>query len=258
LITAERWYDQNPDRANFNQGDIIKDVPYAFWPQVESANGTPAWPILRPLRPGDRNLKEVLHSLPNELVGRAAKDVTDAWSLPEGEFTIAGCRKLNIMIISRSCALDNPKRKHVLVAPVHAISSLPEAQRSPGKLEELRKNGIPHFFYLPGKDGLEESYADLLRLEPVHRTFFTEEMLQTHLLARLTGTAGDALQMALSDHFGTQFGFSQHDICPQTAVYACSNCFHEGLEVRRMEFIAGTEFGPCTLCGEAGAWVKMP
>ena len=125
-------------------------------------------------------------------------------------------------------------------------------------MEELRKNGIPHFFYLPGKEGLGESYADLLRLEPVHRSFFTVEMLQTHLLARLSGTGTDALQMALSDHFGKQFGFSQHDICPQTAIYACSNCFHEGLEVRKREFIAGAAFGPCALCGEAGAWVKMP
>ena len=258
MITAERWYDNNPDLTNFYQGDIIKDVPYAFWPQVEGANGTPSWPLLRPLRPSGRSLKEILHSLPNELVGRAAKDVTDAWSLPEGEFTIAGCRRINVMIVSRSCSLDNPKRKHFLIAPVHAVQSLPQEQRSPGKMEELRKNGIPHFFYLPEKDGLLESYADFLRMEPVHRSFFTKEILQTALLARLSGTAGAAFQMAISEHFGKQFGFSQHDICPQAGEYSCSNCFHEGLPLQRQAFDAGIEFGPCPQCGEAGAWVKMP
>jgi hypothetical protein len=191
-------------------------------------------------------------------VGRAAKDVTDAWSLPEGEFTIAACKKMNVMVISRSCALDNPKRKHFLVSPVHAVDALPQEQRSAGKLDELRKNGIPHFFYLPAKDGLSESYADFLRMEPVHRSFFTNESLQTSLLARLTATATDALQTALSNHFGVQFGFSQHDICPQAGQYSCSNCFHEGLALQMRYFDAGVAFGPCPQCGENGAWVKMP
>lgn len=258
MITSERWYDPNPDLKNFNQGDVIKDVPYAFWPQIKAASEAPVWPILRPLKPGERSLKEVLHSLPNELAGRAAQDVTDAWSQPEGEYVIAVCKKMNIMIISRSCSLDNPKRKHFLVAPVHAVASLPEAQQSAGKLLELRNNGIPHFFYLPAKDGLAESYADFLRLEPVHRSFFTAEILTSNLLARLSGTATDALQIAISDHFGKQFGSSEHDVCPQAGEYACSNCFHEGLAVKKKNFEAGVPFGPCEQCGEAGAWVKMP
>jgi hypothetical protein len=258
LITAERWYDANPDLTNFNQGDVIKDIPYAFWPQAKPASETGVWGVLRPLEPGERSLKEVLNSLPNKLVGRAEKDVPDAWKEPEGEFVIAGCKKMNVMIISRSCALDNPKRKHFLVAPVLSILSLPEPQRSPGKLEELRKNGIPHFFYLPAHGDLAESYADLLRMEPIHRSFFEINILKSHLLARLSATATDALQMDLSDHFGTQFGFSEKDICPQAGEYRCSNCFHEGMEAEKTTFEAGTAFGQCKRCGEAGAWVKMP
>src|SRR5215469_5790784 len=41
--------------------------------------------------------------------------------MPEGEYVVAGCREMNVMIESRSCALDNPKRKHFLVAPVIAV-----------------------------------------------------------------------------------------------------------------------------------------
>lgn len=258
MITAERWYDGNPDLTNFNQGDVIKDIPYAFWPQIKTASGASVWGILRPLEQMGRSLREVLSSLPNQLVGRAEKDVPDAWKEPDGEYVISGCKKMNVMIVSRSCAVDNPKRKHFLIAPVVAVGSLPEAQRGAGKLEELRKNGIPHYFYLPPQTGLAESYADLLRLEPIHRSFFEIQDMQVQLVARLSSTASDTLQMALSQHFGTQFGFDCNDTCPQTGEYSCSNCFHEGLKVEKITFYAQKSFGPCKLCNEAAAWVKMP
>lgn len=258
MITAEQWYDNNADRTNFYQGDVITGVPYAFWPQVNSAKEATVWGILRPLEQGNRTLKEVLSSLPTRLIGRAAKDVPDAWTLPEGEYVVAGCRKTNVMIISRSCALDNPKRKHFLVAPLQAVKDLPLEQQSEGKLQELRENAIPHFFYLPPKDGLPESYADLLRLEPVHRSFFTPEVLKTNLAARLSSAGMAALQIALSEHFGRQFGFDHEDVCPQDAEYSCSNCFHLGLPVEKRVFVAKAAFGTCKYCGESAAWIKLP
>jgi hypothetical protein len=258
LITADQWYDSNADLTSFYQGDVITGVPYAFWPQINSAKEATVWGILRPLKQAGRALKDVLSSLPTELIGRAAKDVADAWNLPEGEYVVAGCRKIKVMIISRSCTLDNPKRKHFLVAPIQAVEDLPPEQRSTGKLQELRQNGIPHFFYLPSKEGLPESYSDLLRMEPVHRSFFNIEILKTNLAARLSATATDALQMALSDHFGKQFGFDHKDTCPQDGDYSCSNCFHLGMPVERKRFDAQSLFGLCERCGEDAAWVKLP
>ena len=199
-----------------------------------------------------------MRNLPTNLVGRAAKDVTDRWTMPEGEYVVAGCRKMNVMIVSRSCSLDNPKRKHFLVAPVVAVDDLPEEQRGDEKLGELRSNNIPQAFYLPEKGGLRESYSDLLRLVPIHRTFFPAETIEGVLLARLSSVGMDALQQALSLHFGKQFGFDYEDECPQSGYYSCSNCFHSGMKLQTKRFEAYKPFDVCPGCGEDAAWVKMP
>ena len=240
------------------QGDVIADIPYPFFPPVEPASREEVWPLLRPLDQKNRDTREAMRNLPTRLVGRAAKDVTDRWMMPEGEYVVAGCRKMNVMIVSRSCALDNPKRKHYLVAPVVAVDELPDAQRGEEKLRDLRQNDIPQAFYLPAKDGLRESYADLLRLVPIHRTFFPAENLGGLLLARLSSAGMAALQHTLSDHFGTKFGFDHEDDCPQTGQYSCSNCFHSGMKTQTKRFEAGKPFGPCPGCEDDAAWVKLP
>ena len=196
--------------------------------------------------------------LPVRLVGRAAKDVTDRWTMPEGEYVVAGCRKMNVMIISRSCSLDNSKRKHFLVAPVIAVEELEEEQRKDDKLADLRRNEIPQSFYLPAKDGFRESYADLLHVTPIHRTFFPENSIGGVLLVRLSSAGMNALQQTISVHFGIKFGFDHEDECPQSGYYSCSNCFHSGMQQQKKNFEAKKPFGPCAVCGENASWVKMP
>jgi len=258
LITAERWYDKDPDLTAYYQGDVIADIPYPFFPPIEPASREESWPLLRPFDQKNRDIRDAMRTLPTKLYGRAAKDVPDRWTMPEGEFVVAGCRKMNVMVASRSCALDNPKRKHFSVAPVVAVDELPPEQRSDEKLADLRLNNIPQAFYLPEKDGLRESYADLLRLVPVHRSFFpVEENLGGMLLARLSSTAMDALQRAFSNHFGKQFGFDHENICPQRGQYSCSNCFHSGMKLQTRMFEAGKPFGICPACGEEAAWIKL-
>lgn len=258
MITSQRWYDLDPDTTAWYQGDVVADIPYPFFPPIEPANKQDVWPILRPANQKGRTTREAMNSLPTSLIGRAAKDVTDRWTLPEGEFVVAGCRKTNVMIASRSCALDNPKRKHFLVAPVTAIDDLKEEQRTEEILADLRQNYIPQTFYLPAVNGMRESFADLLRLTPIHRTFFPIESVKGMVLARLSSVGMDALQGAFSKHFGTQFGFDHKDICRQRGRYACSNCFHAGIAQQRKTFDAERPFGLCDGCGEDAAWVKLP
>src|SRR5262249_10223600 len=142
--------------------------------------------VLRPkhnkYRPDPRPPAEIMRNLPNELIGRAAKDVVDAWSDAAGEYVISHCRKTIVMLISRSCDVDKLNRKHFLVAPVIAISSLSEAQRTNEKLRDLRANEIFHWFYLPEHANLPEGFADLSMMVPVHRSFFEVESLPTNLL----------------------------------------------------------------------------
>ena len=257
MITAERWYDINPDLTACYQGDVIADIPYSFFPSLEPVNREEVWPLLRPLDQKSRSMREVMNALPTKLVGRAAKDVTDRWTMPEGEYVVAGCRKMNVMIVSRCCALDNPKRKHFLIAPVIAVEELQLEQRSGEKLKDLRLNNIPQSFYLPSLGGLRESYADLLRLIPVHKSFFPCENIGGKLLARLSSVGMASLQSTISRHFGQNFGFDHKDACPQDGRYSCSNCFHAGMKTQTKTFVAGQPFGECSACGEDAIWIKL-
>lgn len=258
MITADRWYDQHPDLTLYYQGDVIRDIPFPTFPPALPATREEVWPILRPMRLKGRTVEQAMSQLPNELIGRAAKDVEDVWTPPNGEWAAVHIKKQNVMMISRSCALDKPSRKHVLVAPVIAVATLPQQERGEDRLRDLRENNIPHFFYLPETERLPESFADLLVLTPIHRTFFPTEHIATHRLAKLSSAATAALQQALSGHFGEKFGFDHEDVCPQDGRYRCSNCFHVGNGVVLKNKAAGQPFGTCEGCGEEASWVKMP
>jgi hypothetical protein len=258
VITADRWYDQQPDLTLYYQGDVIRDIPFPTFPPTLPASREESWPILRPMKLKGRTVEQAMAQLPLELLGRASRDVEDAWSLPSGEWGVAHFKKQNVMIVNRSCALDNPARKHCLVAPVRTVATLPQQERGEEKMRDLRENNIPHLFYLPEKESLPESYADLLVLTPVHRTFFPTERIPTHRVAKLSNVGTMALQHDMSEHFGTQFGFDHEDECTQAGRYACSNCFHSGMGANAKNMAANQPFGPCDRCGEDAAWVKLP
>jgi hypothetical protein len=262
VITADRWYDQAPTLNCYFQGDVLSGIPLPALPTFLPATKQDAWGILRPRhrRQGDvRPVGEILRNLPNELIGRAAKDVPDAWA-GVGEHIIAFCKKTTVTIISRSCDIDKHSRKHFLVAPVVHINDLKAEQRTDEKLRDLRANEIFHWFYLPEQGPqLPESYADLSQMLPLHRSFFDEETLQTNFVARLSAEGTAALQTSLSNFYGIKFGFSLEDACPQTGRFACSNCFHSGQAVPySRNFTSGETFGECNLCGRSALWVKMP
>lgn len=265
MITADRWYDKNPELNNYYQGDILTGIPFPTLPTFLPAAKQDDWGILRPRarRQADvRPVREVLRNLPNELIGRAAKDVPDAWAREdiEGEYVIAHCKKIAVALVSRSCDIDKHSRKHFLVAPVVHIKDLQPEQRTEEKLRDLRANEIFHWFYLPEKvPKLLESYADLSQMLPLHRTFFDVETLRANLIARLSAEGTIAFQSSLSNFYGVKFGFSPEDTCPQRGRYACSACFHLGsANPYSRDFNAGDTFGYCGFCREQALWVKMP
>ena len=261
MITADTWYDATPDLRNYYQGDVLRNFPFPSLPTFQPAARQDVWGILRPrYNSKGRPVAEILRTLPNELIGRAAKDVVDVWTMPEGEHVLAACKKITVMIVSRSCDIDKHNRKHFLVAPVIAVNDLPEAQRTEEKRRDLRANDILHWFYLPRNANLPESFADLTQMLPLHRSFFDEETLRTSLLARLSSLGSVALQKLMSDFYGTKFGFVATDTCPQTARYACASCFFSGRQQYHSRTVTELElFGGCPLCGEdAVLWVKVP
>lgn len=264
MLTADRCYDRDPDFSNYYQGDILSDIPFLTLPTLQPAARQDAWGILRPRprNPSDqRPVDEIMRVFPVQLIGRAAKDWPDAWARANtsGEYVIAYCKKMTVMLVSRSCDVDKESRKNFLVAPVVPIRELPEPQRTEDKLRDLKANEIFHWFYLPEAPRLPESFADLSQIIPIHRTFFDEASRRQHLAARLSSEGTHAFQSALSNFYGTQFGFVPPDTCPQTARYACSACFHSGrTEPFSREVRQGEIFGDCGMCREHALWVKMP
>src|SRR5436853_4678804 len=113
-----------------------------------------------------------MRSLPMDLTATAAKDIKALWQNPLGEYFVAAARRQNVLIVTRSCAIDKDSTKHFLIAPVIKIADLPTEQRKEEKLTELRDGKIFDWFYLPAFDKLEESFADLSQMLPVHWTFF--------------------------------------------------------------------------------------
>ena len=263
MITAEQWYEQNPERKNYYQGDVLSEIPFPILPTFATAVKQDAWGILRPRpnrnRPENRSNAEIMRNLPNDLIGRAAKDVVDVWSDPEGEHIMAHCRKKTVMLVSRSCDVDKLGRKHFLVSPVIAIHTLPDAQKTDDKLRDIRANNIFHWFYLPAIGDLPESFADLSVMTPLHRTFFDVELLQANLLVRLSAKGTSAFQVALSKFYGTNFGFAPPDSVPQAGRFACSACFFAGNPSPTVKELAtGDFFGDCPDCGEEAMWIKFP
>jgi hypothetical protein len=141
---------------------------------------------------------------------------------------------------------------------VQEVESLPDAERRDDKLHDLRENDIPHLFYLPAKDGLAESFADLHLLTPIHRSFFPDENIAQCLIARLSSAGMMALQNRMSEHLGTKFGFDHEDVCTQTGRYSCSNCFHSGMATQTRAVQAQQPYGTCPACGEDAKWIKLP
>ena len=260
MITAEEWYDPTPDSQSYYQGDVLVDFPLISLPTFLPATNKDVWGVLRPRQNKGRPVEEVLRNLPNELIGRAAKDWPDVWTMPHGEHVISGCKKMLIMIVSRSCDIDKHSRKHFLVAPVKPLANLEAAQKTDEKLRDIRNNDIFHWFYLPRKDEkLPESIADLSQITHLHRSFFDDETLRSNLAVRLSARGTIEFQKCLSDFYGTKFGFAPADRCPQTARYACSSCFHSGSPTFQPRNITeGELFGTCAVCGDHALWIKLP
>jgi hypothetical protein len=164
---------------------------------------------------------------------------------------------MNVMVITRGCTLDNPGRKHFVVAPLIAIDEMGEQQRTDARLKDLRQNNIPHNFYLPAFGSMKESYADFLMLAPIHRSFFDPATVAEQVVARLSPSGAASLQRMLSDHFGTRYGFDHEDECAQDGLYSCSNCFHSGMTVKMRKVTAGNVFGQCEQCSEDAMWVRV-
>jgi hypothetical protein len=239
MITAERWYDQNPDISTLYQGDIIDDVPLVFMPPVGKG-----WVLLRPSPPV--MLHEALSGkTPKAFLPKAEKMLSDAWTM-SSEFVLAKAALTRVMVTNHMCDIEN--RSFLQVAPVRNADEL-----GGGKRGSLRTNEIKYLFYLPEYDAFPESFADLSQTTPVHRSYLRGK----RAILRLTSTAMTELQNQIAEFQAREFGFNPTDTAPQEADYACANCFFRDAVVQRRHFLAMERFIPCHTCGDNVLWVKL-
>jgi hypothetical protein len=259
MIDRSGWYDGSPDYTYYHQGDIVREVPFPLWPTFAPQTNENKWPVLVPTRPvPNRGQVDLLRSLPVNLKAVARREAGDAFVAGAGELIPAKVEMRTVMVISRSCSLDSHK-KHLLVAPVEELSSLPlpeEEKKRVLRLADIRGNELFHYFYLP-QSSMPESVVNLLMITYLHRSFLPDEEIRTKLIARLSPYGQFQLQSQLSKHLGQQFGFDHEDLCPQTGMYQCAHCFYSGGPVVQTERREGDPFGHCPQCGERAAFVKV-
>jgi hypothetical protein len=248
-ILAKDWYEQDPDRTSFYQGDIVHDVPIIFLPDKISK-----WFVLRP---GGTNSKK---HIDNVLRGEICKwfqsfpegQLEDAWKYGKKEEYVAAKAFLsNVIILTQSCDIEN--RNYYQIAPVY-----PESSQKPSALDDLRQNRLNYAFYLPAvaPHVSENSFADLAHTCVVPKAYFPRDSVSTRLAARLTDSARASLQEQIAHYFGRPFGFSARDRARMTAEYACVACFYMAGNSTKREFQAGLNFTACEKCGET-RWIRI-
>jgi hypothetical protein len=242
-IDAASWYDRDPDRGSFYQGDVVSKVPVVFLPPL----GDGGWLLLRP---------DTQHSLEQVLAGQSPKylklhsEVTlpDPWRLGK-ELVFAKAEMTNIILVTQTCDLDH--RNFVQVAPVYPASGL----LGPARRESLKTNSINHMFFLPADGGqlAEDSFAELSQITSIHKSYLRGANLAT----RLTSLGRVRFQNQLANLHGRPFGFNTRDLVPQTAEYLCMNCAVSMGKGARRRLDAGTACPPCDSCGEDALWTKV-
>jgi len=240
-LEAASWYDPNPDLKSLYQGDILEGVPIVITPPKDRR-----WVILRPRLQGPPN--QTPGGLPKNLKADIDSAFPSSWASADGELVMAHASIEKVMIITQSCDLD--WKKFCQVVPIYPIASAP-----PTKIDDLRKNNIGTWFYLPEDTSLQESFADISRVTTVSVSYFRTDFL----VKRLSSLAMLELQNALSNYYARPFGFNIRDTVPQAISYACANCFFTGLEARQtIKPAIGGTFPACPSCGDNALWIKLP
>lgn len=143
-IDAASSYDATPDSSSLYQGDVLDGIPVVIVPPPNQG----PWILLRPPSGSPLTLEQVLAgTLPRHLQlfdeGSSQIRLADAWER-KSELVLSKATKLQVMIMSQTCDIDN--RKWIQVAPVYGVAHFGEQ-----KLASLEAGDINFMFFLPPK-----------------------------------------------------------------------------------------------------------
>jgi len=198
------------------------------------------WQLLR--TQSGRRLEEALQN--GNLGGKVRvedsnRSEVEWYAYPDGDFAAARLTKRPVLVLSQTCDVQN--KDYIQVAPVFPAP--------PADVERLSGgNEFYSAFYLrPHPPEFDHSFADLERMQAVHKSYIRRPLPGVHF--RLTDAKTRDLQRFVTRYFGRPNSFdSDTDRVPRTGTYLCVDCFYFDGRVMSRPRTEGEEFGICPAC----------
>jgi hypothetical protein len=234
----EDFYDSSPLEQNqLYQGEILANVPILIMPKPTSG-----WTLLR-TRSGRRVDEALEHGNLGGLVNVLNSNQSrEQWYADgRGDFAVAILDKSPVLVLGQTCDVQN--KDFIQVAPIYPADSTEE-------LERLKADRIYSAFWLkPHPPEISrDSYADLERLQAVHKTYLKRIQPTNHF--RLSPERSRLLQRTITRYFGRPNSFDAHsDLAPTAGIFLCVRCFYRDARVTQIELAQDTAFPTCTSCG---------
>jgi hypothetical protein len=232
------FYDAAPMEPHLlYQGEVLIDVPLLVSPKDNR------WQLLR-----TRSGKRFEDALQNGNLGGKVevldsnRSLVEWYAYPDGDFVAARLSKRPVLVLSQTCDVQN--KDYIQVAPIYPTP--------PEDVERVQRGDLYSVFHLrrhPPQFG--DSFADLERMQAVHKTYF--KRFEVHF--RLSDSKTRELQQFITRYFGRPNSFdSRADAVPRTGTYLCVNCFYFDGRSTPQSRIEGQQLQECPTCG-GSIWV---
>ena len=232
---ASDFYDAAPLEPHLlYQGEVLVDVPLLVMPKDSR------WQLLR-TRSGKRFDDALEHG---NLGGKVEvidsnRSVVEWYANPDGDFAAARLSKRPVLVLSQTC--DVQTKDYIQVAPIY---TLPQEDS-----ERVKSGQLYSAFYLEEYlPYLSESFADLERMQAVHKSYIRRPQPGIHF--RLADSHTRELQQFITRYFGRPNSFdAEADTVPRAGTYLCVDCFYfDGKAVSKPR-TEGQQFERCSACG---------
>lgn len=225
------------------QGELITDIPILNMPMPAR------WLLLR-TRSGDSLDEALQHGLKGGLAQVLDSNQSkERWyNATDGDFAMARLSKRPALVVSQGC--DIQTRDFIHVAPIFPVRGKSE------HVERLRMGLILSSFWLKAHPPqIEESFADLQLIQPIHRSYLKRLLPERHF--RLKDDRVRELQRWTTRYFGRPNCFdTETDVCPRTGTYLCVACFYLDGIVTAMDRTEGQKFEECPGC-KGRSWIMQ-
>lgn len=239
----DSFYDAAPPEPHLiYQGEILVEVPLLLvqketrWLLLRTRSGRTIHEALKD--GGIGGTVQVLDSHLSEEKWRNAYD---------GDSAVAYLTKRPVLVLTQTCDIEH--KDFIQVAPIYPAD--------PDDIEKLKTgNDSYSAFYLAARPPHlpTESFADLERMQAVHKTYIRHLKQEQHF--RLTSTNVQELQRYITRYFGRPNSYdARTDSAPMTGTYLCVDCFYLDGIATAADLKAADHFYECEIC-HGVKWVR--